>query len=35
MPYLMKQLGNTTQFDIMWDTYSLKESTKNKRGKGV
>ena len=38
MPYLMKQLGNTTRLDIVWDTYivdSLKESTRTKRGKGV
>ena len=38
IPYLSKQLEHTTRIDIVWDTYqsdSLKESTREKRGKGV
>ncbi len=38
IPHLVKQLENTTRLDLVWDTYlsdSLKESTRNKRGKGV
>ena len=38
IPYLTKQLEQTTQIDIVWDTYlqdSVKESTREKRGKGI
>ena len=38
IPYLQKQLQDTTRLDIVWDTYipdSLKESTREKRGHGV
>lgn len=38
IPYLEKQLQDTKRLDIVWDTYipnSLKESTREKRGKGV
>ena len=38
IPYLEKQLQNATRLDVVWDTYisdSLKESTREKRGKGV
>ena len=38
IPYLIKQLDHSTRIDIVWDTYlpdSLKESTREKRGKGV
>ena len=38
IPYLTKQLEQTTRIDIVWDTYlpdSLKESTREKRGKGI
>lgn len=37
-PYLGNQLQNVTRLDVVWDTYlpdSLKESTHEKRGKGV
>ena len=37
IPYLQKQLQSSTRIDIVWDTYlpdSLKESTREKRGKG-
>jgi len=38
IPYLKKQLQSSRRLDIVWDTYitdSLKESTREKRGKGV
>ena len=38
IPYIIKQLRDSTRVDIVWDTYlldSLKESTREKRGKGV
>ena len=38
IPYINKQLQGSTRVDIVWDTClldSLKESTKEKRGKGV
>jgi len=38
IPYLKKQLQSIRRMDIVWDTYitaSLKESTREKRGKGV
>ncbi len=38
IPYLSKQLERSTRIDIVWDTYqsdSLKESTRENRGKGV
>ena len=38
IPYLSKQLQGATRLDVVWDTYlpfSLKESTREKRGKGV
>ena len=38
IPYVKKQLERTTRVDVMWDTYvpdSLKESTREKRGKGI
>ena len=38
IPYIIKQLQDSTRVDIVWDTYlldSLKESTQEKRGKGV
>ena len=38
IPYLEKQLQDATRLDIVWDTYlpdSLKESTREKRGKGM
>ena len=40
IPYLTKQLSITTRLDIVWDSYipdSLKEkeSTRDKRGKGI
>ncbi len=38
IPYVKKQLERTTRVDIVWDTYapdSLKESTREKRGKGI
>ena len=38
IPYLQKQLQSSTRIDIVWDTYlpdSLKESTREKRGKGM
>ena len=38
IPYLSKQLEQTTRIDIVWDTYlpdSLKECTREKRVKGV
>ena len=38
IPYLEKQLQSTTRLDVVWDVYtpdSLKESTREKRGKGV
>ena len=37
IPYLTKQLQNCMRIDLVWDTYlpnSLKESTREKRGKG-
>ena len=38
IPYLTKQLSVTARLDIVWDSYipdSLKESTRDKRGKGI
>ena len=38
IPYLDKQLQSATRLDVVWDVYtpdSLKESTREKRGKGV
>ena len=38
IPYLSMQLQNTNRLDVVWDTYipdSLKESTREKRGKGI
>ena len=38
IPYLEKQLQSATRLDVVWDVYtpdSLKESTREKRGKGV
>ena len=38
IPYLTKQLQNSMRIDLVWDKYlpnSLKESTGEKRGKGV
>ena len=38
IPHLEKQLQDTTRLDVVWDTYipgSLKEATREKRGKGV
>jgi len=38
LPYLKKQLQDTSRLDVVWDTYipdSLKESTRKKRGDGV
>ena len=38
IPYLTKQLQNSMRIDLVWDTYlpnSLKESTREKRGKGA
>ena len=37
VPHIMKQLENSRRVDVVWDTYipsSIKESTKEKRGKG-
>ena len=38
IPYVKKQLESATRVDVVWDTYvpdSLKESTREKRGKGI
>ena len=35
IPHIRKQLENSKRIDIVWDTYSIKESTREKRGKGV
>ena len=38
IPYIMRQLQNSTRLDLVWDSYradSLKTSTREKRGKGV
>ena len=38
IPYLIDQLQSSTRIDVVWDTYiadSLKESTREKRGKGL
>jgi len=38
IPYLKKQLQSSRRLDVVWDTYiadSLKESTRENRGKGV
>ncbi|XP_061894509.1 uncharacterized protein LOC133644183 [Entelurus aequoreus] len=38
IPYLQKQLQDAKRLDVVWDTYipdSLKESTREKRGRGV
>jgi len=37
-PYVSKQLDSSKRVDIVWDTYlpgSLKDSTREKRGKGI
>ena len=37
VPHIMKQLENSRRVDVVWDTYipsSIKESTREKRGKG-
>ena len=37
IPYKKKQLDTSTQVDVVWDTYvtfSIKESTREKQGKG-
>ena len=38
VPHIRKQLQNSKRIDIVWDTYipsSIKESTREKQGKGV
>ena len=39
VPHIKKQLENSRRVDIVWDTYvipnSIKESTREKQGKGV
>ena len=38
VPHIRKQLENSKRIDIVWDTYipsSIKESTREKQGKGV
>ena len=38
LPYVSNQLATTNRVDIVWDTYitgSLKETTRQKRGKGI
>jgi hypothetical protein len=38
IPYMLSQLQSTRRVDMVWDTYipdSIKESTREKRGKGV
>ncbi|KAG1686778.1 hypothetical protein GQR58_008588 [Nymphon striatum] len=38
LPHVVKQLDNCQRIDVVWDTYfpnSIKESTREKRGKGV
>lgn len=38
LPYITKQLQTSKRVDVVWDTYlvsSIKESTREKRGKGV
>ena len=38
IPYVKKQMERATRVDVVWDTYepdSLKESTREKRGKGI
>lgn len=38
LPYITKQLESTKRIDVAWDTYlksSIKESTREKRGKGI
>ena len=38
IPHLEKQLHGTARLDVVWDTYSsqsIKESTREKRGKGI
>jgi len=38
IPYLLDQLQTSSRIDVVWDTYleySLKESTRQKRGKGL
>jgi len=37
IPYINKQLESSVRVDVVWDTYissSIKESTREKRGKG-
>ena len=38
IPYIKKQLDTSERIDVVWDTYvtnSIKESTREKRGKGI
>ncbi len=38
LPYVMKQLESSRRVDVVWDKYiptSIKESTREKRGKGM
>lgn len=38
IPHLMQQLETSARIDVVWDTYvssSIKESTREKRGKGI
>ena len=38
IPYVKKQLNASKRVDVVWDTYvacSIKESTREKRGKGI
>ena len=38
LPYISKQLESCTRVDVVWDRYlpnSIKESTREKRGKGI
>ena len=35
VPYVSAQLKKTNRVDIVWDIYSLKSTTKEKRGKGI
>ncbi len=38
IPHIKKQLATSNRVDVVWDTYkssSIKESTREKRGKGI
>ena len=38
LPHIMKHLETSRQVDVVWDTYitsSIKESTRETRGKGI